>query len=135
MTLNSYKQQINIDYFIKTINISLTKKEWFSVITWVNNMNSIQYSNSWFEDLTGIFLKPLYNEVTYSDKQIQCNIDIKFTISRELLRFLYFPIGKIAYNIDVKFQTSMKALEILKKIDKQLEQQLSPNDEWFKSRF
>ncbi len=46
-----------------------------------------------------------------------------------------YSIGRIAYDFDVKGITNVIAQNILKKINKQLKEQLSTDDIWFEHGF
>lgn len=137
--MEEYKQQIKgIDYFEKVVKISLTKKEWMSSITWCELMEirgCERLSKEWFEDLNWLVMYPISKEIHLPNKVYQPDINIAFDIPRELLRMFVYSIGKIAYDLDAKGITSVIAQNILEKINKQLKEQLSSEDKWFKDGF
>lgn len=134
-----YEQKITtINYFEKVVKISLSREEWNSSTTWVDSMKMKgceRLSESWFEDLYNLVMLPIHHEINFSGKNYKYDFDIEFDIPRELLRMFVYSIGQIAYNFDIKTLTSIDAQNILEKINKQLKEQLTIDDIWFKYRF
>jgi hypothetical protein len=134
-----YKQKIsNINYFDNVVKLSLTREEWNSSETWIQSMGMKgceRLSKEWFEDLHWLVMFPISNEVNFSGRDYNYDIDITFDIPRELLRMFVYSIGRIAYDFDVKGITSVIAQNILEKINKQIREQLPSDDKWFKYGF
>lgn len=133
--MEEYKQKIsNINYNDNTINISLNRSEWNSTDTWIQSMEMKgceRLGKEWFEDLHYKIMRPITNEINFSNKNYSYNENITFKIPRQLLKMFVFSIGQIAYNFDVKGITAITAKNILNKIEKQLIEQLPSDSTWF----
>ena len=133
----SERQKITtIDYFDNIVNISLTRDEWNSSITWVSSLSrgTERAGENWFKDLLGV-LYPISDQINSHNKNYSFDEAISCRIPRALLRYFVYSIGRISYDLDCKYQTSMKAQVIIIKINHQLKEQLSEDDEWFKCNF
>ncbi len=137
--MKEYKQKItSINYFDDIVKISLTRNEWNSVGTWVESMEMKGCSSlsiDWFNDLIGLVMCPISNEINFSNKEYKYDDNITFDIPRKLLRMFVYSIGQVAYDFDVKSLTSIEAQNILEKITNQIKEQLLPDDGWYKYKF
>ena len=131
----NYKQKIgNIKYFDNVVKISLTRSEWNSSMTWIEYMEMIgceRLGKEWFEDLHWLVMFPISKDINFSNKNYTYNVDITFDIPRKLLKMFVYSIGRIAYDFDVKPITCIIAQHILEKINNQLKEELSIDDDWF----
>ena len=133
-----YKQQIhNIDYEKELLNFTLTKDEWSWANCWVSGMHNgcERLGKEWFQDLNQLYIAPIQDELFFSGKDYKYDFEYTGKIPRQLLRMFVFSIGRIAYSFDVKIPTSVVALKIVTKIQKQIEEQLPADDKWFQQHF
>ena len=134
-----YKQQIyNADYTSNLIPLKMTPSEWGWAETWVNvasNKKFERLDDEWFKDLYHMYMVPIRDDIYFSGKKFEEDEELEYEIPRQLIRMFVYSIGQIAYDIDMKGQVCIIAQGMLNKIHRQLEEQLNPNDQWFKWNF
>jgi hypothetical protein len=115
------------------IPITLTKSDWSDVQTWVTSASRESFDRvgkDWFDKLlTTIkpFYMSLYFSNDYSAMEIPHDSEHTLEIERNHFKFLVYSVGRIAYDFDVKTQTAQSALEIVKKLESQGDEQWKKN--------
>lgn len=126
---------------LPNINTENVIKLTFSIDEWWDIQNIIIYfgakkkferlGSEYFEDLAEIFIKEKINILSIEENKPRDYLTT-LEIPREFLRMLVYPIGKRAYDIDSRGEYNIEAQVLLDKINKQIQEQLDPEDKWFK---